>query len=193
MLNPLRSETYDEYFIERVAEIESEILDPKEKIDNSQFKGKSLEYLKRAENLLLEKGREEEVILLSTKSLEIEKSFIAYFFRAYALGELKKHEKAILDYKNAIQYNDESAPAFNNLGVSFAEIGDNYKAINYYEKAISLDPELAAAYSNTGNSKIILGMRRSGCNDYKKAAYLGSKTALEWIRSSNGYWCRNLR
>ena len=55
--SPLNGETYDEYFMERVNEIESEKIEIKEKVEILQEKGDYVDYLKRAEDLLLEKGK----------------------------------------------------------------------------------------------------------------------------------------
>ena len=191
--SPINGETYDEYFMERVKEIESEKIEVKEKVETFKEKGDFLDYLKRAEDLLLEKGRENEVIMLSSKSLKIKESFLGFFFRAYSLAELNKHNDAITDLKAAIDINNQSPAAFNNLGVSLTETGDNYSAINYFEKALKIDPELAIAYHNIGISKYNIGSKKSACDDFKKAAYLGRKSTLEWIQSKDGSWCRNLR
>ena len=51
--SPLNGETYDEYFMERVKEIESEKIEVKEKVETLKEKGDYLDYLKRAEDLLL--------------------------------------------------------------------------------------------------------------------------------------------
>ena len=186
----------DAYFMERWSEVESKLEPVDKEIKETLYRSKDIKaqnYLERAENLLLEKGRESEVIMLCNKSLEIEESYIAYFMRAYAKNGIGLDKQAISDLNKAIIINNNRAAAYNNRGVSYSNIGNNRKAISDFNKAINLDKELAIAYHNIFIPKYNLGYKKSACDDIKKAAYLGSKISLEWIESDNGKWCRNSR
>jgi len=186
----------DSFFIEQWEEIESKI-----DYENSEIKKlinkvenhKEKNYLKRADKLLLEKGRETEVIRLTTNAIEEQESFLAYFMRCYAFVEINQNSKAIEDCTMALKFNNQSSSTFNNRGVAYQNLGRNYKAINDFNKAIDLDKQLAVAYWNIFISKYDLGMRKGACNDVKKSVYLGSQTARDWIQSPNGKWCQNLR
>ena len=186
----------DSYFKERWAEIEGKKIDIREETLSSlrNIKNPSeYDYLKRAYDILLEKGMESNVIWFTTKALEINKSFIAFFMRAYAYESSNQDYKAISDLRNAIKLNNESSKAYNNLGVSYANLKNYKKAILNYEKAIKVNPKLAVAYHNVGVSQLSLGYRKKACSDFKKAAYLGRKFNLEWLETEGGKWCRELR
>ena len=186
----------DSFFIEKWKEIESmmgyensKIKNLINKIDNPTEQN----YLNRADRLLLEKGRETEVIRLTTKALEEKESFLGYFMRCYAFVEINRNSEAIEDCTKALKFDNQSSSTFNNRGVAYQHLGKNYKAINDFNKAIDLDKQLAVAYWNIFISKYELGMRKGACNDLKKSVYLGSQTAKDWIESSKGKWCQNLR
>ena len=154
---------------------------------------KEQNYLNRADKLLIEKGREEEVIRLTTKAIEEKESFLGYYMRCYAFIEINKNSKAIEDCTKAIKFNNQSSSTYNNRGVANQNSGRPYKAINDFNKAIDLDKKLAVAYWNIFISKYYLGKKQDACNDVKKSAYLGSQTARDWIESKEGKWCQNLR
>lgn len=191
----IRAELSDSYFLKRWQEIEGKAEYNKSEIQellNKNGEGNEKEYLSRAYEYLLEKGRESEVILLTTKALKINKSFLGYFMRCYAYIGLD-NKKANIDCSNAIRINNKIASAYNNRGVAHDNLGNNYEAIIDFDRAINIDKELAIAYWNIFVSKLKVGQIKSGCNDVKKSAYLGSKVALNWIESQSGSWCRNMR
>ena len=45
----------------------------------------------------------------------------------------------------------EYAEAYNNLGVTFKQLGELNKSINNYQQAIKINPEYAETYNNLGN------------------------------------------
>ncbi len=195
--NPFHSKAdlSESYFMDRWEEIEGKAEYQESEIEeflNNNEEGNEKEYLSRAYEYLLEKGRESEVITLSTKALKINKSFLGYFMRCYAYIDLD-NKKAKSDCSNAIKLNNKSASAYNNRGVAQDNLGSYYEAISDFDRAINLDKELAVAYWNIFVSKVKVNQRKSGCDDVKKSAYLGSKLALNWIESSSGSWCRNMR
>ena len=186
----------DYYFTERWSEIEGEKITIREETlsflrdisDKNEY-----DYLKKAYDILLEKGKEPEVIWYSTKALDINNSFIAFFMRAYAYESINQNKKALSDLLIAIKLNQRSAEAYNNLGVTYANLKNDKIAIKYFEKAIKINPNLAVAYHNVGVSQLTLGRKTSACSDFKKAAYLGRKFNLEWLETEAGKWCRQLR
>ena len=112
--------------------------------------------------------------------------------RCYAFIDID-NKKAREDCYEAIKLNDSSASAYNNFGVAADKLGYFNEAILNFNKAIDLDKQLAIAYWNIFVSKTKLGDKKSACDDVKKSAYLGSRTAIDWIQSEDGTWCRNLR
>tara|TARA_Y100001978_G_scaffold132736_1_gene118676 strand:- start:168 stop:833 length:666 start_codon:yes stop_codon:yes gene_type:complete len=186
----------DSYFTERWAEIEGEKIDIREEtlsILRNIRNQNEYDYLKKAYDILLEKGKESEVIWYTTKALDINNSFIALFMRAYAYESINENNKALSDLLKAIKLNQRSPEAYNNIGVTYANLKNDKTAIKYFEKAIRLNPKLAVAYHNVGVSQLTLGRKSTACSDFKKAAYLGRKFNLEWLETDAGKWCRQLR
>jgi len=73
-----------------------------------------------------------------------------YNNRGRAYGNKGEYDKAMADFKQAININPRCAEAYYNLGLVFALKGDNDKAIELYDQALKLYPNYAAAYNNRG-------------------------------------------
>ena len=62
--------------------------------------------------------------------------------------------------------------AFNNRGLSYADVNDIDRAIQDYDQAIALDPGHASAFNNRGNAYKDLGQYEHALGDYDKAILL---------------------
>jgi serine/threonine protein kinase/Tfp pilus assembly protein PilF len=77
----------------------------------------------------------------------------------YCACSLKQFDKAIEDYKQAIEAGWAPAELFNNLGLSYIKLGQPgqlEEAIGYLDKAIILNPRLQAPYHNRATLRSIL-------------------------------------
>jgi len=68
----------------------------------------------------------------------------------------------------------DDADAWNNKGVSLAQLGKYEEAIKYYDKAIEIKPDFANAWFNKGNSLVKLGKEEEARICYDKAKKLKS-------------------
>jgi tetratricopeptide (TPR) repeat protein len=62
--------------------------------------------------------------------------------------EKAEFDRAIADFRRAIEINPESAVSHCNLGWTYEAIGDERQAIAHYRKALEFDPSLVAARDN---------------------------------------------
>ena len=68
------------------------------------------------------------------------------------------------DYQGA-----ELAWAFNNRGLSYADVSEIDRAVQDYDQAIALDPNHASAFNNRGNAYKDLGNFDQAMRDYNRA------------------------
>jgi Tfp pilus assembly protein PilF len=73
-----------------------------------------------------------------------------YNNRGRAYGNRGEYDKAMNDFKRAIEINPRCAEAYYNLGLVFALKGDDDTALKHYDQALKLYPNYAAAYNNRG-------------------------------------------
>ncbi len=73
-----------------------------------------------------------------------------YNNRGRAYGNMGEYDKAMDDFRRAIQINPRCAEAYYNLGLVYALKGDDENALKNYDQAIALYPNYAAAYNNRG-------------------------------------------
>lgn len=73
-----------------------------------------------------------------------------YNNRGRAYGNKGEYEKAMNDFRRAIEINPRCAEAYYNLGLVYALKRNDDRAIENYDKAIALYPNYAAAYNNRG-------------------------------------------
>ena len=88
----------------------------------------------------LEMERYEKAISFYEKSLEIKESVYGYIGLGNCYKKLDDINKAIENYKEAINLNPKYALSYNNLGAVYAERGEFRKAEKYLIKALELEP-----------------------------------------------------
>jgi tetratricopeptide (TPR) repeat protein len=69
-----------------------------------------------------------------------------------ALGDLKDHEGACREYREAVRLDPNYGIAHNNLGNALHALKDREGAIREYREAIRLDPNYAPAHNGLGNA-----------------------------------------
>lgn len=107
---------------------------------------------------------------------------IGYLFNS---KEEPDFNAAIDAYDKALQLDPNFAKAYNNRGVSKAEIGRFNDAITDYTKALQLDPYYANAYNNRGVSKVEVGRFNDAIADHTEALQIDPDYA-------EGYYNRGL-
>jgi len=99
-----------------------------------------------------------------------------YNNRGRAYGNRGEYDKAMNDFRRAIDLNPRCAEAYYNLGLVLALKGDNDRAIENYDQALKLYPNYAAAYNNRG---LVLANKKEfdrAIKDYGQALQITPKS-----------------
>jgi tetratricopeptide (TPR) repeat protein len=91
-----------------------------------------------------------------------------YFYRGNTQGELGLSSWAMMDYRLAIQRNDQFAEAYNNLGVGYAALGNEKRALENFNQAI-WSKGLGVAFYNRGNYYYNQGNFEQAIYNYNEA------------------------
>jgi Tfp pilus assembly protein PilF len=99
-----------------------------------------------------------------------------YNNRGRAYGNRGEYDKAMNDFRRAIDLNPRCAEAYYNLGLVFALKGDDDTAIKHYDQALKFYPNYAAAYNNRG---LVLANKKQfdrAIKDYEQALRITSRS-----------------
>jgi tetratricopeptide (TPR) repeat protein len=107
-----------------------------------------------------------------------------HFLTGLAYTEMQQYERALEDYKRAIELNPEYAAAYSNRGLTYHELQQYEQALEDYKRAIELNPEEAAAYSNRGNTYYKLQQYEQALEDYGRAIELNPEYAAAYYNKS---------
>ncbi|QPJ61293.1 MAG: tetratricopeptide repeat protein [Candidatus Nitronauta litoralis] len=96
------------------------------------------------------------------------------FIRPYSnLGEaydkLGKYEKAIAEFKAALELNPNYTFALNNLGNVYGKLKQFELAKGYFERVVKLDPNYAPAFYNLGRVQQVLRQIDDALHSYRRA------------------------
>lgn len=98
-----------------------------------------------------------------------------YFNQGYMYQMEKQHEKAIEEYKEAIQINPKDADAYNNIGAVLIELERYEEASEYLRKALQVDPRHPEAHFNLGLAYQMVRNFNEAQMEYKRAMQYGYK------------------
>ena len=139
--------------------------------DTAQMVRKSLPNAQR-ERILLRTARAERALYVEPHERTYETESDAIAVRRNNLGmKYLEHDlaKAFRNFLDAVALDENFAPAHNNLGLVFLEIGDLFKALEHFNKAIELDDSLDVAYGNRGLAHLERGDFEAAYEDFGKA------------------------
>ena len=142
--------------------------------DTAQMVRKGLTHAQR-ERILLRTARAERALYVEPYERNYETEADAIAVRRNNLGmKYLEHDlaKAFRNFLEAVAQDDDFAPAHNNLGLVFLEIGDLFKALDHFNRAIELDDRLDVAYSNRGLAYLERGDFEAAYEDFGKALEL---------------------
>ena len=94
---------------------------------------------------------------------------------------LEQYEEAIADFTQAIRLNPNDALAYNNRGLTCAELNDLTGAIADFTQAIRLNPNDALAYNNQGITRAELNDLTGAIADFSEAIRLNPDDAAAYI------------
>lgn len=104
---------------------------------------------------------------------------------AYHNGQ---YEKALENFRKAIEIDPGLIEAYNNLGLAYTEINEEKLAIEAFKKAIELAPELAAAYNNLGYVFYRLGSYTEAIEMYNQAIGREKNNASAYTNLGNALY-----
>jgi len=107
-----------------------------------------------------------------------------WFERAY---KSKPSEDQIRLYTKAIELDPKFSFAYNNRGISYAELEQYQRAIEDYNQAIKLNPDFATAYVNRGISYSELKQYEKAFEDYNQAFKLIPDYANAYFNRGTSY------
>ena len=90
----------------------------------------------------------------------IQKGDSAYAFNYRATSDAKakkEYEKAIGQFKDAIEYKPDMKEAYNNLGFCYRKMGQLENSLRAYKNALNLDKDFARAREYLGETYLALG------------------------------------
>ena len=129
------------------------------------------------------------------KQLQIEErknnqDFLAnqYFQQGNDLRIKKDYYGAIEAYSKAIALKSDYAEVYNNMGVTYYDLGQKEKSINLYEKAVALKPDDEEIYYNMGNTYFDLGQKEKAISLYEKAIALKANFTAAYYNMGNAYF-----
>jgi len=101
-------------------------------------------------------------------------------------------QKAIENYKKAVEINPENAVAYNGLGAAYKQAGDMDKAIKAWEQSLSIDPEYGLPLYNLGYSHMNRGENKKALQYFSKYLDLFQNRIPAERRNRIEQWIRQL-
>jgi tetratricopeptide (TPR) repeat protein len=112
--------------------------------------------------------------------------FVLYVERGDVLHKLKRYKEAISSYNQAIEIQPHPW-AYNNRGITYAELKESQKAFADFTQALKLDPNYVEAYYNRGNVYYELKNYQRAFADYNQALKLNPNDAKAYNNRGNAY------
>ena len=151
------------------------------------------DYLAQAAASFDVNGRDQTVIRLTTRALEIRPTSQALFFRGYTYYRLGRTKDAVTDYSESIsRFPTSSTEAYINRANIIDDLGRHQEAISDYTSALRYevdkrtsgpfivipknDSTLAIIYYNRGLARQRVGNHMGAIDDYRKSISTGVKT-----------------
>jgi tetratricopeptide (TPR) repeat protein len=93
-------------------------------------------------------GQDMEALQDLTQAMRLLNDYECHHQRGIVYHKMHDYKAALVDFKNAIKQNGNSAVSWNYYGLCENAIGQTEKAIKAYSKAISLDPSFKEGWTN---------------------------------------------
>jgi len=113
----------------------------------------------------------------------------AEFFNSSGLAYnlTKQYDKAIVDFRKAIELNPKLGEAYNNLGLTYCDAGMLNESMQTLNDAIKIDPKMDKAYYNMGNTFAKAGDFNKAIEWYNKAVALNADYSDAYNNIGNSY------
>lgn len=106
-----------------------------------------------------------------------------HFEKGVRLSLQKDYEAAIAEYEKSLEYNPQSAPAYNNLGFAYYDKGDIDKAIEAQKKALDIDPQLPNGYYGLALALEKKGDEEGALENWKAFIKYAEPHSKWWIKA----------
>jgi tetratricopeptide (TPR) repeat protein/predicted Ser/Thr protein kinase len=126
-------------------------------------------------------GRYDDALGMYEKVIKIRPDAQTYRNIGNLLDDMRRHEEAIVAFKNAIKTNPKDALAYSDLGYVYSKLNLVDEAIKTFEKAREIDPNCAFAYNNLGSFYYDSGKCEKAIELFTKATNLDPKFYLAYI------------
>lgn len=107
--------------------------------------------------------------------------------RGDAFFAMRKYEKALAEYEEAIRLNPDEVSSYNAIGYLYAQQGDYSKSIEYYKKALDLSPESYNILMNIGNGFAVQGLHEEAKRYFDRALNTNPDIAEVYYNKSQEY------
>jgi tetratricopeptide (TPR) repeat protein len=104
---------------------------------------------------------------------------------AYHNGQ---YERALEQFKKAIEIDATFTEAYNNLGLTYTETNDEQRATEAFRKAIELSPDMGASYNNLGYVFYRLGSYQEAVEMYNEAIGRNKDSGSAYTNLGNAYY-----
>ena len=89
--------------------------------------------------------------------------------RGIVLGNLGRHQEAIVFYDQAVKSKPDDHKAWNNRGIALKNLGRHQEAIGSYDQALKIKPDEHEAWNNRGIALWYLGCNEEAIGSYDQA------------------------
>ncbi|MBW4499216.1 MAG: tetratricopeptide repeat protein [Scytonema hyalinum WJT4-NPBG1] len=111
--------------------------------------------------------RSHQVAIASCQAVKIKPDLHeAWNNRGIVLGNLGRHQEAIIFYDQAVKSKPDDHKAWNNRGIALKNLGRHQEAIRSYDQALKIKPDEHEAWNNRG-----IALWYLGCNEEAIASY----------------------
>lgn len=142
---------------------------------NSNYRASTADdFLTLAVSIINDPNASPQIISLTSRSISLQRSSKAYFYRAVANLSIGKYEAAILDLDQSISI-EPSSNAFYNRGHAKYSLGNYSGAISDFDIAISITPNNSLLYYMRGLSRHLQLSHRQAINDFDRAIQISQR------------------
>lgn len=113
---------------------------------------------------------------------------LLFFYCCLTIKQNTYWREPVAFYKRTLRYSPGSYRLYDDLGVSYYDIGQDKEAIAAYKKAIEINPEYESVYNNLGNAYYNIGKKNEAIAAYKRALEINPRYGKTYYNLANIYY-----
>lgn len=106
-----------------------------------------------------------------------------HFEKGVELSLKGEYEDAVAEYKKTIEYNPQSAEAYNNMGFAYFDMGEVDKAIEAQNKALEINPNLPNGYFGLALAYDAKGDEEAALENWKNFIQYAKPHSKWWMKA----------